>query len=317
MNKLNEKKIIKLFQKQLGNKKFVPEDVEFFKFGKTNCVINTDTLVESTDIPPRTKTSDAVRKSIVACVSDFAAKGVKPLYGVISITLPRKFSKSKIVEISKSIAKAANEFNFKILGGDTNEGKELVIGVSLLGFADHIIRRKGAKIGDLVFVTGPFGYSAAGLKILLEKKKADKKFGEKAKSFSLRPNPRLRFGMQARSYFTASMDSSDGLSTTLTELSRQNQRRFVITKIPCNNDLIKFCRFNKLNFENLVFNGGEEFEIVFTTLPKNRSKVTRIASKQKIPLLEIGYVTKGKGVVYVQNGKISKIKDAGWQHLKA
>ena len=316
MNKLNENQIIKLFQKQLGNRKFVSEDVEFFRIGKTNFVINVDTLVESTDIPPRTKVSDAVRKSVVACVSDFAAKGVKPLYGVISITLSRKFSKSKILEIIKSIGNAAEEFDFKILGGDTNEGKEIVIEVILIGSTDKIVPRKGAKIGDLVFVTGPFGYSAAGLKILLEKKKACKKFRKKAKSFCLRPIPRLKFGIKASNYFSSSMDSSDGLSTTLNELSRQSRSKFVLTKIPCNTDLIKFSKFNKLNLKNLVFNGGEEYEIVFTASPKNRSKLVRIAKKLKTPLLEIGYVSKGKGV-YLQNGKTTKIKDAGWQHFKS
>ncbi|MFB3113651.1 MAG: AIR synthase related protein, partial [Nitrosopumilaceae archaeon] len=84
MTKLNEQQIIKIFQNKLGKRKFVPEDVEIFNFGKTNCIVNVDTLVESTDIPPRTKISDAARKSLVACVSDFAAKGVKPLFGTIS-----------------------------------------------------------------------------------------------------------------------------------------------------------------------------------------------------------------------------------------
>jgi len=55
MNKLNEDTIIKLFQSRLRKRKFVSEDVETFNLGKTKCVVNIDTLVESTDIPPRTK----------------------------------------------------------------------------------------------------------------------------------------------------------------------------------------------------------------------------------------------------------------------
>ena len=62
MNKLNEKEIIKIFQKKLGNSKFVSEDVEVFKLGKSNCVSKVDTLVESTDIPYGMTLKDAIRK---------------------------------------------------------------------------------------------------------------------------------------------------------------------------------------------------------------------------------------------------------------
>ena len=94
MNKLSEKKIIDLFQSKLGNANFVPEDVESFKIGKEKLVVKVDTFVESTDLPPRMKLGDAARKSIVSCVSDFAAKGVKPIFGIVSLTIPRKLSRS-------------------------------------------------------------------------------------------------------------------------------------------------------------------------------------------------------------------------------
>jgi len=317
MTKLNEQQIIKIFQKNLGRRKFVAEDVEIFNLGKTNCIVNVDTLVESTDIPPHTRISDAARKSIVACVSDFAAKGVKPLFGVISVTIPRKYSRSKILELSKGIGRTGKEFGIKILGGDTNEGKELVIQVSLIGSSDKIIRRKGASIGDSVFVTGPFGYPSAGLKILLSKKKASKNFAKKAKDAALKPKSKLEFGLKAKNYFSSSMDSSDGLSTTLNQLSRQSKKRFVISKIPGNADLFEFAKLNRLNAYNLIFNGGEEYEIVFTCSQKNRGKITSIARKLRVPLKEIGNVRKGSGVVFLQNGKTVKIKDSGWQHFRS
>jgi thiamine-monophosphate kinase len=317
MTKLNEQQIIKIFQNKLGKRKFVPEDVEIFNLGKINCIVNVDTLVESTDIPPRTKISDAARKSVVACVSDFAAKGVKPLFGTISVTIPQNYSKSKIDELSQAIGNAAKEFDIKILGGDTNEGKELVIQVTLVGFSDEIIRRKGANIGDIIFVTGPFGYSAAGLKILLEKKKATKSFAKKAKLATLSPKSRLKFGLKAKKYFSSSMDSSDGLSTTLNELSRQNKRRFLITKTPGSSDLFEFSKLNKLNAYNLIFNGGEEYEIVFTASPKKRTRIKNLAKKQRIPIIEIGRVQRGSGVIFLHNGKTSRIKDSGWHHFRS
>lgn len=316
MTKLNERQIIKIFQNNFGGKNFVSEDVEVFNLGKTNCVINIDTLVESTDVPPQTKIFDAARKSLVACVSDFAAKGTKPIFGVISITIPKNYSKSKIIELSKGIRKASKEFDVKILGGDTNEGKELVIQVCLIGFSDKIVRRNGAKNNDVIFATGHFGYSAAGLKILRGRKKASKIFAEKAKSATLRPKARLEFGLKIKKYLSSSMDSSDGLSTTLNEISRQSKRRFVITKIPSNAAILEFADSNKLNAYDLIFNGGEEYEIVFTCPQKNEIKIKNLAKKLKVPLSEIGYVTKGSGVVFLHKGKTFRIEDSGWQHFQ-
>ena len=181
MNKLNEKKIIELFQNKLGNTSFVPEDVESFKIGKKHFVVKVDTLVESTDIPPGMELEDAARKSIVSCVSDFAAKGVKPIFGIISLTIPKRFSGLNIENLAKGFQKAAKEFQLKILGGDTNEGKELVITFSLFGASEKIVNRKGAKTDDVIITSGPFGYTGAGLAMLLKNKNYSKKFGAKAK----------------------------------------------------------------------------------------------------------------------------------------
>ena len=138
MNKLSEKKIIELFQSTLGNTNFVPEDVESFKIGKEQLVVKVDTFVESTDLPPKMKLEDAARKSIVSCVSDFASKGVKPIFGIVSLTIPKKLSRSNIQSLAKGFQIATREFGLKILGGDTNEGKELVITFSLFGTAEKL-----------------------------------------------------------------------------------------------------------------------------------------------------------------------------------
>jgi thiamine-monophosphate kinase len=292
MNKLNEREIIKIFQKKLGNSKFVSEDVEVFKIGKSNCVSKVDTLVESTDIPHGMNLKDAVRKSVAASVSDFASKGVKLQYGMVSLTIPKTFSKSKIKDLAVGLGRAAKEFKVKIVGGDTNEGKELVIQVSLFGTTKKIIPRKGAKVKDVIVTTGPFGYTAAGLKIILERKKANNKFSKKAKNSVFRPSPRLDFGITNSKFFSSSMDSSDGLSTTLHEMSRQSKKPL-----------------------NLIFNGGEEYEIIFTVNPANLSKIKKNAKSQKIPLFEIGFVKNGVGVMYKTGTKTIRIKNKGWQHF--
>ena len=316
MSKLSEKKIIELFQSRLGNTNFVPEDVESFKIGKKHLIVKVDTLVESTDLPPEMELVDAARKSIVSCVSDFAAKGVRPIFGIISLTIPKKLSRSNIESLAKGFQRAAREFELKILGGDTNEGKELVITFSLLGTSKKIVGRSGAKTNHVIITSGPFGYTGAGLSILLKNKKYSKKFGRKAKNAVFKPKCRLLFGLKNKKHFSSSMDSSDGLSTTLNEMSSQSKKKFVINAMPTENDIFDFTDSNKINPNELILNGGEEYEIVATVSKSNLQKIKKDAKKRRIKLYEIGYVTNGRGVFYKKNGKLIKIKDGGWQHFQ-
>jgi len=316
MRKLDESSIIKIFQDKLGSKKFVSEDIEIFNFGKIKIAAKTDTLVESTDIPPKMKLSDAARKSIVACVSDFAAKGVKPQFGIISLNLPKTISRSKINEIALGFRKACDEYDISILGGDTNEGKEIVFNVCIFGKTDKIVERKGAKSKDLIFVTGPFGYTSAGLNMLLNKKNGRKSFVKKAIKSIIHPKPQLKFGLINKKYFSSSMDSSDGLSTTLNEMSKQSKKKFIINNIPHRIDLTNYAKSEKLNLNELIFHGGEEYEFVFTALPKHRKIIKKNAKILKIPIIEIGHVTSGKGVYVKEGDNFFRLKDLGWKHFR-
>ena len=316
MKKLDETLIIEIFQRGFGKNKFESEDVEIFNLGKNKIIAKTDTLVESTDIPSKMKLSDAARKSIIACVSDFASKGVRPSYGMISINLPKTISRSKINQIVSGFRKASKEFNISILGGDTNEGKEIVFNICLFGITDKIVTRQNSRKGDLVFVTGPFGYTSAGLDMIQGKKRGKSGFVKKAINSVIKPKPRLNFGIKNKNYFSSSMDSSDGLSTTLNEMAKQSKNKFIITKIPISKDLEDFVKSYKLNSDNLVFNGGEEYEFVFTASLNHKKKIIKSAKLLKIPIIEIGFVTSGKGVYVEKNKKLIQLKDKGWKHFK-
>ena len=317
MTKLNEKEIIQIFQKKLGIKQTVSEDVEFFKLGKTTFAAKTDTLVQSTDIPSKMKLEDAARKSVIACISDFAAKGINPQYGIISVNIPRSISSSKIKDIAKGLHKASKEYNISFLGGDTNEGKEIVFTVCIFGKNNKIARRTGAKKNDIIFVTGPFGYTPVGLGLMLQKKSFKKNiFFEKSINAFTNPKPKLKFGMQNKKYFSSSMDSSDGLSTTLNELANQSKKKIVLTKIPTRKDVKQYALAKKINLKNLVFHGGEEYEFVFTVPSKYKEKIKKNAKLLKTPIMEIGYVTLGKGVFFYEDDTFFPIKDRGWKHFR-
>ncbi|MEM2785921.1 MAG: thiamine-phosphate kinase [Candidatus Nitrosotenuis sp.] len=314
MTSLDESQIIQIFQSSFGRKKFVADDVETFRIGKKIGVIKIDTLVASTDVLPHMKLSDIARKSVVASVSDFASKGVRPLYGIISVSLPKNFSKSKINQLAKGFSAASKEFGFKILGGDTNKANDLVISVALFGSSKRITPRKGAQQGDIVVVSGPFGLSASALKIFLEGKKATREFRKRTEKSIMHPLPRLSFGIDASPLLSASMDSSDGLSTCFVELARQSNKRFVITKLPVASGVKEFALANKLDIFDLVLNGGEEYEIVATVPLRNFQKLTKIAKRHKINLIKIGTVQKGHGVFLHYGESKIMIMDRGWSH---
>jgi len=316
MTKLSENEIINIFQTKLGNKKFISEDVEVFSLGKIKIIAKTDTMVQSTDIPQKMKLLDAARKSVIACVSDFASKGVKPRYGIISINLPKSISKKEIDSIANGFKKACKEYKISIIGGDTNEGKEIVFNVCIFGKSKKIVTRKGSNKGDLIFTTGPFGYTSVGLDILLNNSKKRGYLIKKSLKSVTSPKPRLDYGLKNKKYFTSAMDSSDGLSTTLNEMSKQSKKKFVINKIPLNNDLEIYIKKYNLNLNSIVFHGGEEYEFVFTIPSKHKKRIIENSKLLKTPIIEIGYVTSGKGVHLKKNEETTILKDLGWKHFK-
>ena len=301
MKRLSEKRIIEIMNKK--GKKFLSDDVEILNFGNEQCAVCVDTLVESTDIPKGSKLLDISRKSVVSSVSDFAAKGIIPKFCIVSLTLPKTISKKQVQELSKGFSKACKEFKIKLLGGDTNQGTEISIHVVLFGNVKNHVKRNTCKIGDVICTTGPFGYTGAALNIILKNKKASKEFSKKAKKMFFSPIPPLHFGIKSANLMTSSMDSSDGLASCLNEMSSQSKKKFLIDNFPVNSDVIEFAKKNRVELLKLVFDGGEEFEIVFTVSPKNLKKIHSTGKRLGINVIEIGQVMKGKGVFLGDHNK--------------
>ena len=313
MTKLNERDIIDLFISKLRIKN-EKDDVVIFPLkgvkrhtAKTPLilVLKCDMLVESTDVPTGMRPWQIARKSIVACVSDLSAKGVKPPYiCVISIGVPTKYSKSEIKELANGFKKASKEFGVKIVGGDTNKSSELIIDCNIVGFLDYDIRvpkRNGAKPGDLIICSGKFGYSASGLKILMRNAKAKGQFRKNAVLSVIRPRPQQRFGICLAKYFSSSIDSSDGLAISLYELARQSKVNFFVDHIPAVNGIKEFAKNNHLDDKSLVFYGGEEYEIVATIPQADLEKARSLTKRSKLKLYVIGRVEKGYGNVFTRN----------------
>ena len=278
-------------------------------------VVKSDMLVGKTDVPKGMTYRQAARKAVASCVSDFAAKGVAPDSFLISLGLPRRTSEREARDLADGFADAAREWKVKLVGGDTNEADDLVIDCTMLGFGEEITPRGGAKAGELVLTTGEFGLSSAGLKILLEGAKAEPGFREVAVGRVLQPAPRLELGVAISRYLTASIDSSDGLATCLHSIARMGGVGITLTRLPLGKGLEKFAQMNGYSVEELVFYGGEEYEIVGTVGEKAFSKAARAARSLGEELLVIGETTKGEGVRLTTGGGERVIEDRGWVHL--
>ena len=328
MSKLNEREIIDIIISKIGLKgdnKRKDDDVSTLSLGNMkrmkSLILKCDMLVESTDVPKGMSPWQIARKSISACVSDLSAKGIKPQVSLISVGIPKKYSKPEIDDLAKGFQIASEEFDVKIVGGDTNESKELIIDCSMIGFsensAEELPGRNGAKPGDSLVVSGEFGYTSSGLKILAKNAKAYGEFKNNAISSVMRPKPAQKFGISLAKYFSASMDSSDGLGISLYELARQSDVNILVDNIPSAKGVYQFARNNHLDYKRLIFCGGEEYEIVATISPRNLHKVRNLAKGFNMSLYEIGYVTSGKRVVYIEKKRERVISRCGWIHLRS
>lgn len=334
MKRLNEREIIDLFNSYFSNPlldKVKGDDLvicplknsvikQAIKTNRMNIVLKSDMLVESTDAPKIMKPWQIARKSILACVSDFASKGIRPYACLISIGIPRKYSKKDIIDLAAGFSFASKEYKVPILGGDTNESKELTIDCNMVGITslsrNKIPSRNGAKAGDLIVTSGKFGYTSSGLKIILSHLPAEKKFKAKSVSSVTFPKPKVEFGFRFAKYFSSSIDSSDGLSSSLYQLARDSKVDLIINKIPKPNELCHFASLNSISIEDLLFFGGEEYETVATIPELNFKKMLNEAKKHRIHVFHIGEVITGRGnVLYEKEGIHKLIRDKGFVHF--
>jgi thiamine-monophosphate kinase len=294
----------------------IGDDVASVPLGKGKLIAKVDMLVEHTDVPPGMTYRQAARKAVGMCVSDFAAKGVKPDSFLASLGLKKGVTQEQVDELAHGFKDAEREWGARLVGGDTNESEELVIDCAMVGFAERYVSRDGASPGDALVVSGPFGYPPAGLKILEESATAGPGFRRAATLSVLRPTPSLAVGMALAPYLTSAMDSSDGLARSVHTLAKESGVGFELTSLPMGDGVEKFAAANGLDAEKLVLEGGEEYVIVGTVKKRRLGAATRAARRAGGELLEIGRAISTGGVELRMGGTARPVRDEGWTHLR-
>ena len=317
---LDEESIIKIlwekFGKSQGSRDPFDDDAAWVKnhSSKKYLVTKADMFVASTDAPPQMTPAQMARKSVVACVSDLAAKGVSPEYCLISLGLQNKLAtRSFVASLASGFARSEAEYHLKIIGGDTNAtNDDTVIDCSIFGFANSLVSRTGASPGDLLGVSGKFGAQPAGLLILLNRaNSSDKEFEKYATSTVLEPKARLDVGLKGSKFFTSGIDSSDGLAISLYHLAESSNVSLSLDHLPVCKGLEQFAAENGLNIKDLVLFGGEEYELV-CTFPKESE-----GALSKLGFEKIGIVTENKNEEPVVRLGDQRIARRGWVHFKS
>jgi len=290
----------------------IGDDCAAIEIGDNYVVITTDMLAQETDVPPQAKPWQIGWYAVAINLSDLAAKGAKPLAFLSSVALPGDLSVEFLEELYKGMNRCAKEYGCSIVGGDTNSHYNLVISGSAVGIMnkDEFIRRSGAKKGDVVAVTGELGLAALGLEILLENEAMIKNH-ERAINALLTPKPRVKEGIfLAKNHLcTSSIDISDGLASSLHQLSRASKVGFLIDfdLLPIDKEVEKWSK-DEEHLEKLALYSGGEYELLVTMSEEN----FEIARKK---IKRIGYVTKETGVLMKKGKKEKELKDYGYVHF--
>ncbi|MEM3728391.1 MAG: thiamine-phosphate kinase [Candidatus Bathyarchaeia archaeon] len=322
---LGERKAIELILERLEKMPQMPipfgDDVSAYPLNeKLLFILKTDMLVGKTDVPKGMSFWQAARKAVVMNISDFAAKGVKPLVMLVSLGVPKDTTRKELEEIAEGLNAGAREYEAFIIGGDTNEASDLIISLSVFGLArkDHVMLRSGAKPGDIVAVTGFFGKTSAGLKMLLENCKASKDISGSLLEAVYMPKARLKEGLtlSAAKAVTAAIDSSDGLAWSLHELSKASGLGFVIENVPVAQEAVKFAEINGLDPLDLALYGGEEYELVLTIKPSLWDKAEKAVKNAGGNLIKIGRGTAEREIILEVAGERRIIEPRGWEHFR-
>lgn len=290
---------------------------------ETDLVVTTDLLVEDVDFRINwTRPEFIGHKALAVSLSDVAAMGGKPRWALCSIGIPEKIWKTDFVEkFYTGWFALAKKYGVELAGGDVSRTPEIIVIDSIVAGEtkkNRAILRGGARVGDLIYVTGRLGGAAAGLRLLDQGFTYETEKGARRKLLcrQLAPNPQVETGarLAEMKLATAMLDLSDGLSSDLRHLCESSGvgARIEAAKIPLEKNLRKFLKENEDEI-SFALNGGEDFELLFTTRRNNKYKIEK-EFKNKVAV--IGEVTAEVGnIELVCENQIVQLKPKGFRHF--
>ncbi len=287
---------------------------------RSHLVINVDTFVRKTDWLPGMTPAQVGRKTAVMALSDLAAKGAKPLATMLSLCVPEDYDVDDAHEIIRGFSQYGLKASIPYLGGDVGMCDDVVLTGVAFGLAspEEIVTRSGARVGDIVAVTGLFGLTSVAFEILIRGRKVESELHKEALEAVYRPEIDIDFIAALREIgaVTAAMDSSDGLGVTLHTIAKLSGCGIIVDKLPVPPEVDLLCRDKNLDTIKLVMQGGEEFLLVLTIPPEKYDASLAMAKKKKVELKKIGSVTKDDRVVWATEEGSKPIPFAGYDNFR-
>jgi len=304
---LNESIIIK----NTSTIKGIGDDAAVLEAGDHVKVVTTDLLIEGVHFDLSYAPLPHIGfKAVAVNVSDVAAMNAVPKQITVSIALSNRFSVEAVDALYAGINAAAEHYGVDVIGGDTTASRSgLVISVTAIGESkkESLSYRSGAKVNDILCVTGDLGGALVGLQIL-----------EREKQVYL-ANPDMKPELEKYSYVTGRQlrpEARMDIVHELRELGICKASDVGVTiyedKLPI--DKQTFDTAVELNLDPItcVLNGGEDYELLFTIDQKDFEKL------EKHPDIHfIGHVTKAEEGKYLvtKSGTAVQLKAQGWKHF--
>ncbi len=260
------------------------------------------------------------RRTVAAAVSDIAAMGGAPVAALASLVVPRD-ARQTAREVMRAAGERAAELGAPVVGGNLSSGARLALHVTVVGTAPAgapPVRRRGARPGDALFVSGPLGGAALGLEALRRRAAGEapgrRLSGREAAwvDAHLDPQPRLALGAELAGLATAGMDLSDGLALDLHRLLEAASCGGVVeaARIPAAGP-------GPDGLEAALF-GGEDYELLFAG-PAGAVEARAVSGGRPwAGVTRIGEVTSGSGVrLRSPDGGLAPLARRGWDALEA
>lgn len=315
LSDLGEKAVVaSLLPKIKGSAAVGPgDDAAAIEVGGRYVVATTD-IVSRTAHLPAGMTGPEIGWFVAAVnLSDIAAMGARPLGLLLSFCLPRDLPVAELEGMMRGAQDCAASVGSEVLGGDTKEGRELVISGTALGEVakERILLRKGARKGDLLAVTGTMGLAAAGYAAHARGIPAP----AAVRAF-LHPMPRVKEGMalSASGATTSAMDVTDGLAYSVHELTRHSGTHFRVEweRIPVVPLVHAIAEQSGERTEDLVLYYGGDYELLFTIRPELLEHVRGALGSS---FTVIGRA-EGTENVLIKEGRVLPLESRGYEHFR-
>jgi len=266
-------------------------------------VLTADTIVGGVHFFPDDPAGTIAKKALRVNLSDLAAKGAEPVGALLAISLPWTLGETWIADFSRGLGEDCAAFSCPLLGGDTTKTPgPLSITITAIGDVPSgtMVKRGGAKPGDLVVVSGMVGDAALGLRVLKGDAALLQLSRDQLDYLKIRyrvPEPRLALAPLLRMFAHAAMDVSDGLLGDLAKLCAVSGlgAQIEIARLPLSNPAYDALEFVP-GYIDPVLTGGDDYEVLAAIPEDAFREFAEQAGASGVPVTAIGRFESEEGV---------------------